>query len=1157
MGAVGAWFLFGLAASALQAAPAVDFNREIRRILSDHCYKCHGPDPSQRKGGKGTKDKAGLRLDTRDGALADLGGHAAIVPGQPDQSELIRRVTAANMEDRMPPAETGKTLTSKEVELLRAWIQQGAPYAGHWAYEKPKRSPLPETKNTAWPVNPIDRFILARLEQEGLSPSPEADRYALIRRVSLDLTGLPPTLEEVDAFVGDGAPGAYERLVDRLLKKKSFGEHWARLWLDQARYADSTGYADDPMRTIWAFRDYVIRAFNENKPFDQFTLEQIAGDLLPDPTDDQLIATAFHRNTLTNNEGGTSDEEFRNVAIVDRVNTTMEVWMGTTMACAQCHTHKYDPISQVEYFKLFAILNNTEDADRKDETPVLALYTDEQKSQRQAWEKELAALTKAAQTPTPALLESQHAWESGLKDDLLWNALRPATLTSREGAVFSQDEEDVIRIAQGAKTDVYTFEARVTESRNLTALKLETLPDPALPGQGPGFAAGNFVVTRVLASVLPPSGHRPAGRFVRIAMAGREKILSLAEVQVFQGSNNLARGGQATQSSTGFNGPAALAIDGNTDGDFDKAKSTTHTEISENPWWELDLKSVQAVDRVALWNRTDGGYQSRLKDFRISLLDEARQAIWELVVDKAPEPNAEFSLSGVRAIAFAGAYADFSQKDFNASSVLDEVASNEKGWAIGSKNGQPHSLTLVPKNPVELPAGSSLSIVIEQLSKHENHTLGKLRLSSTSDVRASEYARTPAGILDVVRIPPDHRSEVQREDLTRHYLTIAPALEPERKQIAALSKQLKELKPYTTVPIQRELAAANRRKTQLQYRGNYLDLGQETPEGLPQAFGPASPSAFPSRLDLARWLISPDNPLTSRVMVNRLWESIFGIGIVSTSEDFGSQGELPSHPQLLDWLAVEWVESHWDIKRLLKLMVTSAAYRQSSKVSPELVALDPDNRWLARGPRFRLSAETIRDQTLYVAGLLSDKMFGPPVNPPQPKLGISAAFGSGIDWETSAGPDRYRRGIYTTWRRSNPYPSMAAFDAPNREVCTVRRERTNTPLQALVTLNDPVYLEAAQALSRRVAAAGSSPVDKARYAFRICLARTPSEAELSRLLQLYGKSYARYAEDLSLAKKMATDPLGPIGEGADVAELAAWTMVGNVLMNLDEMLMKR
>lgn len=1110
---------------------------------------CHGPDASERKGGRD-----GLRLDTADGAQADLGGFRAIVPGRPEESELIQRITTTDPADLMPPPKSGKRLSAADVAVLREWIAGGAVFAQHWSYVRPVRPPLPEVKLHDWPRHPMDRFILARLEKEGLTPSEEADRWTLARRVALDLTGLPPTSEEADSFARDTSPDAFERLVDRLLAKESYGEHWARRWLDLARYADSSGYADDPPRTIWAYRDYVIRALNQNKPFDQFTVEQLAGDLLPEPTEDQLIATAFHRNTQTNNEGGTSDEEFRNVAVVDRVNTTMAVWMGTTMACAQCHDHKYDPISQADYFRFFAILNNSADADRADESPVLPLYTPEQQHRRKEWQNEIDRLEQAIQTVTPELAAAQQRWEAGFTSDPAWEILKPLSSTSNAGAAMESLDDGSTRFERAGPTDTYTLELPLPSSGTLTAVRLETLPDDRPPGGGVGHAGGNFVITRVRASVVPSETTRPAARFVRVELPGREKILSLAEVQVFSGNENVAPTGEARHSSTAFDGSAALAIDGNTRGDFAGARSTTHTETSENPWWELDLQSARPVDRLVIWNRTDGNLESRLAGFTVALLDEQRAELWRAAPTETPRPSLELSPGGVREISLAAAFADHEQPGFEAVNVLR--GAKDKGWSVAPHFGVAHQLTLIPGAGVDVSTGSKLLVSIEQQSKFAYATVGRVQLAASYDSRAPEQARTPAGILALIRRPSAERTAEESETLSRHFLSVCAELQPQRTRLAELQRRLKDDKPYTTVPVLKELAGSERRATHLQRRGNFLDVGEELTPGLPSAFPAPETDGSVDRLALARWLVSPENPLTARVIANRLWESIFGLGLVRTSEEFGAQGELPSHPELLDWLAVELVECGWDMKKLLRLLVTSATYRQSSKVTPELAARDPENQLLARGPRFRLSAEMVRDQALFAGGLLSSKMYGPPVRPPQPSSGLSAAFGGKIDWETSTGEDRHRRALYTQWRRSNPYPSMTTFDAPNSEVCTVRRERSNTPLQALVTLNDPVYVEAAQALARRSLQHATTPSERARFAFRQGLARPPRPEELTVLLKLYARAYERFVSDAEAARLAATDPVGPLPDGAEPAELAAWTVVASIILNLDEALMK-
>jgi len=1163
-GLLWAWLSLSLAlVGEIHAAPPaedvptnrpIDFNREIRPILSNACFTCHGPDAAKRKGV--TKP---LRLDNEAGAFADLGGYSAIVRGNPDESEVIQRIISDDPTEIMPPKSVGKSLTPKEIALLTEWVKQGAPYALHWSYVKPVQPTLPPVNQSDWPRNPIDHFVLARLEREKLRPTQEADRPTLVRRLSLDLTGLPPTVAEVDTFVNDTRPDAYERLVDRLLDKQTFGEHWARMWLDLARYADSAGYADDPARTIWGFRDYVIRSINANKPFDRFTVEQIAGDLLPNPSDEQLIATAFHRNTLTNNEGGTNDEEFRNVAIVDRVNTTLAVWMGTTIACAQCHDHKYDPITQEEYFKIFAFFNNTQDRDRKDESPLISAFSDEQKRRKAELEGNVAKLKVLLQTSSPELAVAQREWEAAFPVDLRWSTLDPSELKAVSAAKFHKLEDQSILVETvGSSRDTYRFKALPVE-KSLTALRIEALPHESLPDQGPGHApGGHFKVARIQATLTPKGEKSPTGRYLRVELPGKQKILSLAEVQVFQGAENIARTGTATQSSTAFDGPPARAIDGQTDGNYEKAKSTTHTATSDDPWWEVDLKSTRPVDRVAIWNRTDGALHTRLDGCRIILLDENRTPVWTETVAKAPRMNAELAVSRTRPVPFVTASTGDPDTAAQASEVLDNKQPALRGWSQGGKAGEPVSLTLLTSSPVAVEEGSTLEVTIEQASRIHKETLGRFRISISSDPRAAEVARTPSSILAILRTPDANRTEAQRTELAGYYRSaVAPALASTRAELAKVEKQLEAMKPETTVPIQRELPAKERRTTHIQLRGNWLSLGQEVTEGVPATFPAIAKQGSLNRLDLARWLVDQDNPLTSRVIANRYWEQIFGGGLVPTSEEFGSQGEPPTHPELLDWLAVELIQSGWDTKGFLKRLVTSATYRQDSRVEPELIERDPDNQLLARGPRFRLSAEMIRDQALAVSGLLSSKMYGPPVKPPQPSMGLNAAFGGGIDWTTSPGDDKYRRGLYTTWRRSNPYPSMATFDAPNREVCIVRRMRTNTPLQALVTLNDPVFVEAAQALARRVEASPGTLTDKVQFAFRTCLSRSPSEAEVERLVRLFEFTRVPFEKDPKRALEMATQPLGAAPKESDMANLAAWTVVGNVLLNLDEALMKR
>ena len=1081
-----------LFASMESDAEPIDFNREIRPILSNNCFLCHGPDANERKGGRD-----GLRLDIRSEATQDLGGYAAILPGDANASELIERLVTSDPDDLMPPPESGKTIQPAQIEKLRQWINEGAVYAKHWSYEKPSRPALPEINDRSWVSNEIDVFTLNQLEERNLSPEVEAERAILIRRTYLDLTGIPPSLESLEHFLQDPSPTWYSNLINSLIGSDNFGEHWARQWLDLARYADSAGYADDPMRTIWAYRDYVIDAFNQNKPFDQFTIEQIAGDLLPNPEDEQLVATAFHRNTKTNNEGGTSDEEFRNAAIIDRVNTTYSVWMGTTMACAQCHDHKYDPLSQEDYFRSFAILNNTADSDRRDEAPTHPLYTDEQIHQRERLQSQLDQLRHQFKRLPSDLLSAFNKWQSQLTRVPQWNIAR-----------ITNDKE---------KTKVGI---NLEEGSEVSALKLQ-------------FKAPITVSKAADIEVLLPP--RPRGfesvRYVRLELPGNRRILSLAEVQVFANGKNIAPLGSANQISTANNAPANLAIDGNTAGNFTQDRSTTHTSTIDNPWWELDLGEVYELEGVKIWNRTDGNVGSRLAGLEMSLLDSDRKRLWSTTLKRAPSPSVTLN--------------PFSEP----------VRIPKRIFA--SANGYPRELSRDKKIEQAILTLST----IETLGESQSMTLTGLN-QQTSNIKKAEFlASDLAGIwnslpnnllrlLGTAEIPKGKEGD---NPFVAHFLETTPAFEQPRAERERLETQLGAIRPYTTVPVMQQLTEDRFRKTNIQIRGNYQQLGPEVSPALPTPF--VAPTGSPkTRLDLAHWLISEENPLTARVIVNRLWESLFGSGIVSTSEEFGSQGTLPSHPDLLDWLAVEFQESQWNIKHMLKLMVESSTYKQSSRVTSLKRQQDPMNRWYSRGRRFRQPAEAIRDQALFVAGLLSSKRYGPPVKPPQPSLGLNAAFGSQIDWKTSDGEDKYRRGIYTTWRRSNPYPSMVAFDAPNREVCTLKRDKTNTPLQALVTLNDPVYFEAAQSLGLRMAAFPGKLSEQIAFGYRLALSRLPTGDESVRLVTLFRQMRQQFTNNPEEARQLIRNLTVNVDRPA--VESASWTVLGNVILNLDEFLMR-
>jgi hypothetical protein len=1140
------------------AEAAIDFNRDIRPILSDKCFRCHGPDEAERKGG----DK-GLRLDTLTGAREDLGGYHAVVPGDPAKSELLVRILTKDEDDVMPPKKTGKAVTASELELLRRWIAEGAPYSKHWSYEPPRPTEPPAVKLTSWPRGPIDRFLLARLENAGLTPQPEADRATLIRRASLDLTGLPPTIEEVDAFVADPRPDAYEHLVDRLLARPTYGEHWARGWLDLARYADSKGYADDQLRSMWRYRDYVIDAFNRNTPFDQFTIEQLAGDLLPKPTLDQLFATGFHRNTMNNTEGGTDDEEFRTVAVIDRVNTTFSVWMGSSMACAQCHTHKYDPFTHKEYFQLYAIFNQSEDADRDSEAPVIDFYTDEQKAQRAAAQAELDRLHAAVLATRAGRTDAARAWAAAFPREVEWTSPQPLDLRSKAGASLAAAADGTVLVAPGKDTDTLTLDVPVAPGRPVTALRLEALPHASLPDGGPGGAKGAFVLTRFRAAIKPAVPYRQ-GRYIRVELPGKDRVLALAEVQVWSEGRNVAPGGVASQPSTAGGAAAARAIDGNTEGDLARG-SVSLTETAETAWWEVDLQATVPVERVVVYGRT--GAESTPGHLKVTVLDANRQPVWELLHRDAPRPSREFRLDEPIETKLARVHTSHAAADHDEFLIITDShpknpnlrkrSAIRTGWGNAGAIGTAQSLTVEPEKPLVLQPGERLIITLEQQSLQFLATLNHFRLSVATEPRMDEILRTPEPVLAALRKAETDRTEEERERLLAHYtVEVAPEATDERQRRAELRVSLAEM-PIQWSLIMRELPAEQRRRTHVQMRGNFRDLGEEVGPGVPAVF-PALPAGTAiDRMALARWLVSPENPLTARVQVNRLWESIFGIGLVRTTEEFGSQGELPTHPELLDWLALDFVRGGWDQKRFLRQLVTSAAYRQSSRVTPAALAADPENRLVSRGPRFRLTAEMVRDQALAVSGLLNPRSHGPSSRPFQPNSGLTAAFGGTLDWKTSTGPDRLRRGLYTEWRRSSPYPSMAAFDAPNREVCTLRRDRSNTPLQALVTLNDPVYIEAAQGLARLLVQRSTAVEEGIRLGFRQVLARAPSEAEIRPLATLFRTALAAYTRDPAQAAALIAQPENPPPADIPAPTLAAWTTVANVLLNLDEALMKR
>jgi mono/diheme cytochrome c family protein len=997
-----------------QTAP-VDFARDIEPIFQQSCNACHGA----------KKASGQLRLDVK--ALALKGGlsGALLVPGNSRASLLLKRILGEGGEARMPLG--GEALKPEQIELIRRWIDEGAQWPAasdlkpqtaelpkHWAYVKPVQAPLPAVKSKVWARNAIDRFVLARLEQEGLKPAPEADKLTLLRRVSFDLTGLPPTLQEADDFLADAAPNAYEKAVDRLLASPHYGERWARPWLDLARYADSHGYEKDRPRVMWKYRDWVVNALNADKPFDQFTLEQLAGDMLADATNEQLIATGFHRNTMLNQEGGVDDEEARWETLVDRVNTTATVWLGSTIGCAQCHNHKYDPFSQKDYYRLFAFFDAHEysllempGSEGWVIEPELELPTPEQAAQRLKLEAEIKTLEAKLKAETPELAHAQTQWESELRAaPQAWTVLAPLRFDTTGGSKLEKQSDHSLwasGTAAASETYIVTLQPPALAGA-ITALRLEVMPDPRLPQGGPGRDIyGNFV----LSEVEVEAADAPPVRF------------SAAQVNDASGKLTL-----------------------------------------DSPYtWVIDA--------------------TRDETRRV------RQAVFVL------------------------------------------------------------------KQPLVIKAATPLTIKLKQNGLVVNQGLGRIRLSVTTTNEPLRIVSLPLKFQPALETLATQRTASQRKELAEQFRQATPLLKPERERLKQLRKAVEDL-GIVKAQIMREKKSFERPSTELRVRGSYTNKGERVYAATPAALHAWPEDAPYNRLGLARWLMSAENPLTARVAVNRYWEQLFGRGLVETAEDFGLQSSPPSHPELLDWLAVEFRSQQWSVKQLLRLMVMSATYRQSSQVSAARQERDPYNRLLARGPRFRLEAETIRDAALQASGLLNRAIGGPSVFPLQPEgIWANPYDGNNIKWMTSKGADLYRRSLYTFLRRTAPYPMMTTLDAPSREFCTVRRIRTNTPLQALSLLNDEAAFVMARALAQRMLTDVSGSVtERLRYGFRRCVARPPTATELARLEKLFNEQLALYQKDPVAAQQVAPDSPG------DLSLSAAYTMVANVLLNLDETLTK-
>ena len=1018
-------FLPALAACGLAGAATVEFNRDIRPIFSDRCFTCHGPDASNRT----TK----LRLDTERGArIESASGRKIIVPGDPSRSELYLRVSSGDPARRMPPAYAGHAgLTRAETERIETWIEQGAEWSGHWAFIPPKRPEPPAVRQADWVRNPMDAFVLKRLENEGLSPSPQAARETLIRRLSLDLTGIPPSLEEIDAFLADQSPRAYEKAVDRLLASPRYGERMAARWLDAARYADTNGYQTDAERYMWRWRDWVIDAFNANKPFDEFTVEQLAGDMLPNASLDQIVATGFNRNHRGNGEGGIVDAEYAVEYVVDRVDTTSTVWLGVTMGCARCHDHKYDPFTQKEFYGMFAYFNNVPEKGKAfkygNSPPFVQAPTAEQQEKLAAMSAEIDALKRRRAALLDKGRRARRNWERRaaaapadrpLDWPLDWTDARGRVAALPDDADKSFDGKRAVELGDVAD---FSFYDRFTASAWIR---------PA--------AADGAIVSRT--------------------------------------------------------------------GDVSAEEDT-----QSNPGWGFYLNDGRL--QVNLINRW--------LDDCLRIDSEPRVALdqWRHVA---------FTYDGSRLASGVRIYID-------GKPAAKRIVRDEMNQEIKSKE------------PLRVGRGLGLGFQ------------GQLdRVSVWSRALTPEEIAVEAVRERIDRLaaaPKPQRSPAAQRKLDQAYANrFGPA------EITSLTAKIRDLEDerqrfsdsIPTVMVMRERRIP--RKTYRLDRGAYDAPAEEVQPGMPAALSRESPR---NRLEFARWVASRGNPLTARVTVNRFWQMLFGAGIVRTVEDFGSQGEWPTHPRLLDWLAVEFMESGWDVKHVLKTIVSSAVYRQSSRAAPEAVERDPENRLLARGPRFRLPAEAVRDQALAVSGLLVEKIGGPSVKPYQPP-GLWSDLAGAKDYPMDQGENLYRRGLYTFWKRAVPPPSMMNFDSAGREACTVRAVRTNTPLQALNLMNDFAFVEAARALAARAMreAADASPETRLSHAFRLAAARRPNPRELAVLAAGFRRRLARFERDPAAAEALLSQGGRPADAPFPQAEWAAYAVTAGLILNLDETITK-
>lgn len=1213
---LSALFLFsaGFLFAAEPAAP--DFATEVRPILSGHCFKCHGPDEATRKGG--------LRLDDREAALRPAkSGERALVPGDPDASGLVERIFTDDPDALMPPPAAKHPLTAEQKDVLKRWVAAGAEYKEHWAFIPPRKTDPPANGE----AHPVDAFVKDALRRHGLEPRPGADRHTLIRRVSLDLTGLPPTPEEADAFAADPDPRAYENLVDRLLASPHYGERWARRWLDLARYADTNGYEKDRVRSIWPWRDWVIKALNDDLPFTEFTIRQLAGDLLPDATVEQKVATGFHRNTMLNEEGGTDPLEFRFAAIVDRVHVTATAWLGLTMACAQCHTHKYDPILHTDYYKFMAFLNNADE-------PVMSLPDPGIAARREELEKQALAIeaTLAERFPVPG--------------EFVWADAPVAAASARaEGGAILQVQPDNAVLAAGPAPDRDEYTVTLTPPATgepLTHFRVEALTDASLPSTGPGRTPhGNFVLSEFTVTLKLPDGSlRPLaftgasadfeqnGFPARHAIDGnpdtgwaiagatplntnRRAVFRLKEpVTPPAGAVLEARLAQNYGSrhtlgkfrvQPGFEKPDPRPLEErrreHLEAKFqawlkeESAKAVRWTTLKPRKAWseipvlrvlpDDSILSTSDITKSDTYTVETGTELKNITAVRLEALPDESLPMGGPGRVYYEGPEGDFYLSAFRLfrngepVKFSGAAQSYAAGGDTADKMLDDDL--QSGWSINGGQGKRHVAVLKLAAPLEDAGDLKFELLCE---KYYAAGLGRFRLSVTDDPAAGAASDHPPEVEELLLRKGGWTPE-ELAVLKDRFLRVAPELASARAE----AERLRAAKPkFPTTLVLTERPPDNPRATRVHHRGEFLQPKEEVTADVPGFLPPLPPGVKRDRLALARWLVSRENPLTARVTVNRQWQAFFGQGLVRTLEDFGYQGETPSHPELLDWLAVWFMEDGWSLKRLHRLIVTSKTYKQDSGATPEILEKDPQNRLLSRGPRHRVEAEMIRDLTLSAAGLLSRKIGGPSVFPPQPPgVTTEGAYGA-LQWKVSEGEDRYRRGLYTFAKRTTPYAMFAGFDAPSGEACVARRDVSNTPLQMLTLLNDTVMLEAAQTLGRQaaersraaLAGAGKTEADPspenaainaetpAREAetealvwmFRRVLTRPPQPEEANMLQEFCRAQKARLKNGELNAAALAGAPEGASKEDPSLVDAAAFTATARALLSLDEAIVK-